>query len=108
MQCASAPSRLTISPTRGRTTVKESSQIHLGMPFLSFERERVSGSLVSAFDDKPSGDPSGLQSRAQSFYGSLSAVGRREKLWDNGIFVPEIVNLVPRVHRLFGQRGVAW
>ena len=27
----------------------------------------------------------GFQSRAQSFYGSLSAVGRREKLWDNGI-----------------------
>ena len=25
-----------------------------------------------------------LQSRAQSFSGSLSAVGRREKLWDNG------------------------
>ena len=35
------------------------------------------------------------QSRAQSFSGSLSAVGRREKLWDNGIFVPEIVG-----HRL--------
>ena len=37
----------------------------------------------------------GGQSRAQSFSGSLSAVGRREKLWDNGIFVPEIVG-----HRL--------
>ena len=37
----------------------------------------------------------GGQSRAQSFSGSLSAVGRREKLWDNGIFVPEILG-----HRL--------
>ena len=36
-----------------------------------------------------------LQSRAQSFSSSLSAVGRRDKLWDNGIFVPEIVG-----HRL--------
>ena len=35
------------------------------------------------------------QSRAQSFSSSLSAVGRRDKLWDNGIFVPEIVG-----HRL--------
>ena len=35
------------------------------------------------------------QSRAQSYSGSLSAVGRREKLWNNGIFVPEIVG-----HRL--------
>lgn len=73
MQCASAPSRLTISLTRGRTTVKESSQIQLGMPFLSFERESVLESLVPAFDDandgangtnlipKPSGDPSGLR-----------------------------------------------
>ena len=36
-----------------------------------------------------------VQSRAQSFSSSLSAVGRRDKLWDNGIFVPEIVG-----HRL--------
>ena len=35
------------------------------------------------------------QSRAQSFSSSLSAVSRRDKLWDNGIFVPEIVG-----HRL--------
>ena len=28
------------------------------------------------------------QSRAQSFSGSLSAVGRREKLWDNGFQFP--------------------
>ena len=35
--------------------------------------------------------PGRRQSRAQSFSGSLSAVGRRDKLWDNEIFVPEIV-----------------
>ena len=40
-------------------------------------------------------DSSRHQSRAQSFSSSLSAVGRRDKLWDNGIFVPEIVG-----HRL--------
>ena len=39
--------------------------------------------------------PNWTQSRAQSFSSSLSAVGRRDKLWDNGIFVPEIVG-----HRL--------
>ena len=43
----------------------------------------------------PSMEQLGVQSRAQRFSGSLSAVGRREKLWDNGIFVPEIVG-----HRL--------
>ena len=31
------------------------------------------------------------QSRAQSFSGSLSAVGRREKLWDNGISISNLI-----------------
>ena len=48
--------------------------------------------------------PTFQQSRTQSPQAFWSAGRRQERLWDNGISYP---NLVPRVFRLFGQRGGA-